>query len=86
MGILSWIILGLIAGAVAKAFRPGKDPGGLIITIIIGIIGAIVGGAIGSLFGWEGINEFSLRTLLLAIGGSIIVLAIYASLRRKGTN
>lgn len=48
MGILSWIILGLLAGLIAKAIRPGKDPGGWIITIIIGLLGSVVGGWIGS--------------------------------------
>jgi len=49
MGILSWIILGLIAGAIAKLILPGKDPGGIIVTIVIGIVGAIIGGYIATL-------------------------------------
>ena len=47
MGILGWIVLGLLAGAIAKAIMPGKDPGGIIITMLIGIVGAILGGFIG---------------------------------------
>lgn len=83
MGILSWIVLGLLAGAIAKWLRPGKDPQGCIITILIGIAGAFVGGWIGSMLGLGDVNEFSFRTLLLAIGGSIIVLWLYAMIRKK---
>ncbi|MGP1421403.1 MAG: GlsB/YeaQ/YmgE family stress response membrane protein [Tannerella sp.] len=83
MGILSWIILGLLAGLIAKAIRPGKDPGGWIITIIIGLLGSVVGGWIGSALGWGTVNEFSIRTLLLSTGGAVIVLWIFALLRKK---
>ena len=83
MGILSWIILGLIAGAIAKWIRPGNDPQGCIVTIIIGIIGGVLGGWIGSILGLGTVDEFSFRTLLLAVGGSIIVLAIYAAIKKK---
>ncbi len=83
MGILSWILLGLIAGAIAKAIRPGKDPGGWFVTILIGIVGAFLGGWIGSFLGWGTVDEFSLRTLLLAIGGSLIVLFIYAAVSKR---
>jgi uncharacterized membrane protein YeaQ/YmgE (transglycosylase-associated protein family) len=75
--------LGLIAGAIAKAIRPGKDPGGWLITILIGIVGAFLGGWIGSFLGWGTVDEFSLRTLLLAIGGSLIVLVIYAAISKR---
>lgn len=83
MGILSWVILGLIAGAIAKWIRPGKDPGGCIITMLIGIAGAFLGGWIGSMLGFGAVDEFSFRTLLLAIGGALIVLWIYAVASKK---
>ena len=51
MGIIAWIVLGLIAGAIAKFLMPGRDPGGIFITIIIGIVGAVIGGFIGSIAG-----------------------------------
>ena len=73
MGILSWIIFGLIAGAIAKAIHPGKDPGGWIITIIIGI----VGGWIGTMLGLGDVNSFSIGSFLLAILGAVIVLWLY---------
>lgn len=78
MGIIGWIVLGLIAGAIAKAVMPGNDPGGIIVTMLIGIVGAILGGFIGNaLFGGGLGNFFDLRTWLLAIVGSLILLAIY---------
>ena len=83
MGILAWIILGLIAGAVAKWIRPGADPGGWIVTILIGIVGAFVGGWIGTLLGLGTVNEFDFRSILLAIVGSIVVLWIYSMVTKK---
>ena len=83
MGILSWIVLGLLAGLIAKAIRPGADPGGWIVTILIGIAGGVLGGWIGSLLGWGTVDEFSLRTLLLAVGGALIILWVYALLKKK---
>ncbi|ANZ38374.1 hypothetical protein BBK82_22190 [Lentzea guizhouensis] len=78
MGILGWIVLGLLAGAIAKAIMPGKDPGGIIITMLIGIVGAILGGFIGSaLFSTDLGSFFDLRTWLLAIVGSLVLLGIY---------
>ena len=78
MGILGWIVLGLIAGAIAKAIMPGKDPGGIIITMLLGIVGAIIGGFVGqAIFGTNINTFFDLSTWLLAILGSLIVLGIY---------
>ena len=77
MGILAWIVLGLIAGAIAKAIMPGRDPGGFIVTALIGIVGAFIGGFIGNLITGSGINGFSLWSILLAIVGSLLLLWIY---------
>jgi uncharacterized membrane protein YeaQ/YmgE (transglycosylase-associated protein family) len=83
MGILGWIVLGLIAGAIAKLILPGRQGGGWIITIILGIVGAIIGGFIGNaIFGIELGTFFDLRTWLLAIGGAILVLLIYGLVTR----
>jgi uncharacterized membrane protein YeaQ/YmgE (transglycosylase-associated protein family) len=83
MGILVWILLGLVAGAIAKALHRGDDPDGWIVTIIIGIVGAVIGGYIGTLLGWGRVDGFNLRSILLAIGGAILVLALYRALRTR---
>ncbi len=63
MGIISWIILGLIVGALAKWIMPGKDPGGIIITIVIGIVGALIGGFLSSLVGLGTVTGLNLGAL-----------------------
>lgn len=83
MGILSWVVFGLVAGAVAKFISPGNDPGGIIITILIGIAGAFVGGLIGSFIGLGDISGFDFRSLLMAIAGSLILLFVYRKLKSK---
>jgi uncharacterized membrane protein YeaQ/YmgE (transglycosylase-associated protein family) len=77
MGILLWVVFGLIAGAVAKYVMPGNAPGGIVATIILGIIGAVVGGFLGTLVGFGNISGFDLRSMALAVGGGIVVLLIY---------
>ena len=79
MGIIAFIILGLLAGAIAKALIPGSDPGGWIVTTLIGVVGAILGGFLaGALFGADPLDEFfDISTWLTAIVGAIILLAIY---------
>ncbi len=83
MGILSWIIFGLVAGLAAKLIMPGKSPQGCIITIILGILGAMVGGFIGTRIGWGTVNGFDLRSFGLAIGGSLLLLFVYQGFSRK---
>ncbi|MGI9473242.1 MAG: GlsB/YeaQ/YmgE family stress response membrane protein [Rubripirellula sp.] len=82
MGILSWVVFGLIAGAVAKLLMPGGDPGGIIITILLGIAGSVVGGFLGTKLGFGAIDGFDFRSLLVAIGGSLVLLVGYRILRR----
>ena len=79
MGIIGWILLGLLAGIIAKAVLPGDDPGGFIITTIIGIAGALLGGLIARALdlGDPIDNFFDLSTWLAAIIGAIVLLAIY---------
>ncbi len=77
MGILAWIVVGLIAGALAKLIMPGDDPGGIIVTIIIGIVGAFVGGFVVNLLGGAGVSGFNIWSILVATLGAIILLAIY---------
>lgn len=85
MGIISWIVFGLIAGAIAKAIHPGRDPGGCIITMLIGIGGAVVGGFIGTLLGWGRVTGFDLRSFALAVAGAILLLIIYRGIAGKKT-
>jgi len=83
MGIIGWIVLGLIAGAIAKAILPGTQGGGWIITLILGVVGALLGGFLGSaIFGVGLEGFFDITTWLLAIGGAIIVLLIYGLVTR----
>ncbi len=77
MGIISWIFLGLIAGALAKFIMPGKDPGGFFVTILIGIIGGIVGGFLGTFIGLGKIESFDLGGIIIATAGAILLLIIY---------
>src|SRR5436853_1869733 len=77
MGILGWIVLGLIAGAIAKLIMPGDDPGGIIVTMLLGIIGAVIGGFLGSRIFGIGLQTFwNLQTWIVAIIGSLILLII----------
>ena len=85
MGILSWILLGLIAGALAKFIMPGKDPGGIIVTILIGIVGAIVGGFLGKFVGLGSVESFDLGGILIATAGSIVLLIIYRLVTKKSS-
>ena len=82
MGILSWIIFGLIAGAIAKFFMPGDDPGGIIVTMLIGIVGAVIGGYIAVQFGFGDISGFDFRSLVIAIIGGLVLLFVYRLLKK----
>jgi uncharacterized membrane protein YeaQ/YmgE (transglycosylase-associated protein family) len=86
MGIIGWIVLGLIAGAIAKAILPGDDPGGIIVTIIIGIVGAILGGFLAQvLFNVDSMDEFfDISTWLTAIIGAVILLVLYRLVTGRG--
>ncbi|MBS3756691.1 MAG: GlsB/YeaQ/YmgE family stress response membrane protein [Desulfobacterales bacterium] len=82
MGILSWIGMGLIVGLLAKLIMPGKDPGGIVITILLGIAGAFLGGFIGSLLGFGEVTGFNIESLLLAVGGAVILLILYRFIKK----
>lgn len=88
MGIIGWIVLGLIAGLIAKAIMPGKDPGGIIVTIILGIVGALLGGFLASALFDVNPNDgfFNISTWISAIVGALILLFIYRLVTgRRGT-
>ncbi|MBD2099910.1 GlsB/YeaQ/YmgE family stress response membrane protein [Leptolyngbya sp. FACHB-261] len=77
MSILSWIVVGLIAGAIAKAIYPGHQGGGILATMLLGIVGALVGGFVGSALLGVAFTGFSIQGLLIAIAGACIVLFLY---------
>ncbi|EME3272495.1 GlsB/YeaQ/YmgE family stress response membrane protein [Salmonella enterica subsp. enterica serovar Kentucky] len=83
MGIIAWIVFGLIAGVIAKLLMPWRDGGGFILTCILGIVGAVVGGWLATMFGIGGsISGFNLHSFLVAVVGAIVVLVIFRLLRR----
>ncbi|MHA6668169.1 GlsB/YeaQ/YmgE family stress response membrane protein [Homoserinimonas sp. A447] len=87
MGIIGWIVLGLIAGAIAKAILPGRQGGGWLMTLLLGVVGALIGGWIGSAIFGIGLEEFwSFQTWIVAILGAILVLAIYGFATKGSRN
>jgi uncharacterized membrane protein YeaQ/YmgE (transglycosylase-associated protein family) len=87
MGILAWLLFGLIAGALAQLLIPGEDPGGrgisgILITIVIGIGGAMIGGFIGSALGFGGVTGFDVASFLIAILGAVVLLVVWRSVSR----
>jgi uncharacterized membrane protein YeaQ/YmgE (transglycosylase-associated protein family) len=85
MGVLGWIIVGLVAGAIAKTVHRGDEPGGLLGTYLVGLVGAVAGGLIASAVGIGSISSFfSLGTWLIAVGGALLLLVIHDALSRRG--
>ena len=84
MGILAWIIFGLIAGALAKFIMPGRQGGGIILTVVLGVVGALIGGFLGThLLGFGNISGFDLRSMAIAVGGALVVLFVFGLVVRK---
>ena len=83
MGILAWIVLGLVAGAIAKQIMPGDQRGGCLLTLLLGVAGALIGGFIGRQLGYGGVDAFSLSSLGWAILGSFLLLLVFGLLFRK---
>jgi uncharacterized membrane protein YeaQ/YmgE (transglycosylase-associated protein family) len=81
MGILGWIVFGLVVGIVAKLLMPGRDPGGFVITIILGVVGALLGGFVGRALGWY--REGDPVGFVMAVVGAVILLAIYRMVARR---
>jgi uncharacterized membrane protein YeaQ/YmgE (transglycosylase-associated protein family) len=81
MGILSWILFGLVVGVIAKLLMPGRDPGGFIVTILLGIAGALVGGFVGRAMGFYGENESA--GWIMSILGAIVLLVVYRMMVRR---
>jgi uncharacterized membrane protein YeaQ/YmgE (transglycosylase-associated protein family) len=84
MGLLAFLLLGLIAGAIAKAILPGAQGGGWLVTLAVGVVGALLGGWIGSLVLGAGLGDFfDLRTWILAIIGAVLVLLAFSAISRR---
>jgi uncharacterized membrane protein YeaQ/YmgE (transglycosylase-associated protein family) len=81
MGVISWVILGLIAGYLAKWIMPGRDPGGLIITMLIGIAGGVIGGFVATGLGLGKMDGIGLYSILLAVAGALVLLIGFRLLR-----
>ena len=87
MGIIGWIVLGLLAGLIAKALMPGEDRGGIVLTTLLGIVGALLGGFLASVFGLgDPIDEFfDISTWVAAVIGSLIVLFVWNVISERRT-
>ncbi len=85
MGLISWIVVGLIAGVLAKWIMPGSEPGGFILTIVLGMAGASFGGFIVSILGGTGATGFNVWSILVATIGAIILLFLYGLVARRPT-
>ena len=83
MGIISWVLLGLIAGWIARFLMPGPDSWGCLGTTLLGILGSVVGGFIGTRLGWGSIEAFDLRSLGIAIVGGLVVLFLVRVLKGR---
>ncbi len=81
MGILSWILFGLVIGIIAKVLMPGRDPGGFIITILLGIAGALLGGFVGRAMGFYG--EGQAAGWIMSIIGAVLLLLVYRMMARR---
>jgi uncharacterized membrane protein YeaQ/YmgE (transglycosylase-associated protein family) len=81
MGILSWILFGLVVGVIAKLLMPGRDPGGFIVTILLGVAGGVFGGFIGRAMGFYGENQGA--GWIMSILGAILLLALYRMMVRR---
>jgi uncharacterized membrane protein YeaQ/YmgE (transglycosylase-associated protein family) len=87
MGIIGWIILGLLAGVLAKLILPGDQPGGIIVTTLIGVVGALIAGFVAQALGFgDPIDEFfDISTWVAAIIGAVVLLAIWGAVASRRT-
>ena len=83
MGILGWIVFGLIVGAIAKLLMPGRDPGGFIVTTLLGIVGAVVATYLGQAVGWYRAGEGA--GFIGAVVGAVVLLVIWAAVTRRSS-
>lgn len=82
MGIVSWVIFGLVAGALAKVLMPGDEASGLLKTTALGIVGAVGGGFLGTLLGFGKVTGFNIRSFVIAIAGALLALWVYRMVKK----
>lgn len=75
--ILIWTVLGLVAGIIAKLVMPGKQGINPITTILLGIVGSFIGGYLGSLVGWGVAGEFSIKGIITAVAGAVLLMFVW---------
>jgi uncharacterized membrane protein YeaQ/YmgE (transglycosylase-associated protein family) len=86
MDILTWLVLGLVAGALAKFIMPGQQGGGIIVTIVLGVIGALIGGFVGrTVLGTGEVSGFDLRSIAISVGGAVLLLFVYGLVTKKSS-
>ena len=82
IGLISWVLFGLLAGLVAKLLMPGNDPGGCIITSLLGVAGALVGGFLASFLGFGGVAAWDWRSFVIAVLGAVLLLFLYRLMKK----
>jgi len=80
-GLISWLVMGLIVGALAKWIMPGKDSSSVVGTVVVGIVGSMLGGWLGSMLGLGGVDGFNLGSLAVATAGALLLLWLLRKLK-----
>ena len=83
MGLIAWVVFGLIAGAVARTLVPGSGVYGLVVTAVIGVVGALIGGFIGTKLGFGEVTGFNIGSFAIAVMGSVLLLLGYRAVNRR---
>jgi len=83
MGIIAWVVFGLIAGAIARFIMPGKQPVGIVATILVGVGGAVVGGLIGTQLGFGKVSGFNFGSFAIAVVGALVLLYVYQLIKNR---
>ena len=82
MGIISWIVFGLIAGFIGSKIV-NKTGSGVVMDVVLGVVGAVVGGELASMLGMGGISGFDIRSLIIAVIGAVVVLVVYRAVASR---
>jgi uncharacterized membrane protein YeaQ/YmgE (transglycosylase-associated protein family) len=85
MGLVSWVIVGALAGLLAKWIMPGSGPGGFLVTVLLGMAGASIGGFFVGILGGAGATGFNIWSILVATFGAVILLFVYGLITRRSS-